>query len=238
MFGLKSKQFRDEVLNHWIASADDFTLPPQEFYQSVEAHISAIKIPGLEVGREEYEEGGPLSANRIYLRLIRERLAFDICAAPFGTRYYFSCRTVYSPARVALWHVLVVGLCFGCVYYGLQELLGVGFAVIAEVALVVAILSMFRRAVGTGLADVDATLLKIPVVGPIYERFFRKNTYFRQDTRLMYLDTVPNLVRMLAEDITGGKGIKLIRQYQVAPLLGELYKPLPVPEPDKEKKNT
>jgi len=86
---------------------------------------------------------------------------------------------------------------------------------------------MLRNAVALGLSDVDAMLLKSPVVGAIYERVFRKDTYYRQDTRLMYLDTIPQVVQKLADDVTGAKGIKLVRQYQISPLLGDLYKSLP-----------
>ena len=227
MLGTKSKQISDEVLNHWIASADEFTLSPQEFYEAAEKHLAALKIPGLEISRPEHAEGGFLSAKRMYLRMMRERLAFDVCAAQFGTRYFFSCRTIYSPATVKFWHVLVVCLFFAVVYAGLERLLGVNFALVAVAALVLAIGSTFRNVLVMGFTDIDATLLKIPAVGPIYERIFRKETYYRADTRLMYLDTVPAIIQALADEYTAAKGKKLIREYQVAPILGELYKPLP-----------
>jgi hypothetical protein len=214
MWGAKSNQIKDEVLNHWIASAD-------------EKELEALKIPGLEISRPEHAEGGLLSAKRMYLRLMRERLAFDVCASPFGTRYFFSCRTVYSPATIKLWHVLVVCLFFALVYDGLERLLGINFAAIALAGLVLAIGAMFRSVLTKGLSDIDAALLKIPAVGPIYERMFRRETYYRYDTRLMYLDTVPAVIQSLADEVTAAKGVKLIREYQVAPILGELYKPLP-----------
>ena len=78
-----------------------------------------------------------------------------------------------------------------------------------------------------GLHDVDALLLKLPAIGTIYERFFRKETYYRHDTRLMYLDTIPAIIEGLADEFTANKGVKLIRQYQIAPILGELYQPVP-----------
>jgi len=235
MFGYKSKRVSDEVLNHWIASADDFTLSPNEFYEAVEKKLAELKTPGLEISREEYEEGGILSDKRVYLRMIRERMAFDVCAAQFGTRYFFSSRTVYSPATVKLWHIIVVLFFFYAIFYGLSQYFAhLMLPVIIDVGLMVTMVLMFRNVALMGLHDVDAMLLKIPAIGPIYERFFRKDTYFRQVTRLMYLDTVPNLVQKLAEDFTGAKGVKLVRQYQVAPILGKLYKPLK-PRKDKPK---
>jgi hypothetical protein len=74
--------------------------------------------------------------------------------------------------------------------------------------------------------DVDASLLKTPVIGPIYEKLFRKETYYRQDTRLMYLQTVPAVVKEIAEEITTAKGVKLLKQYERKPILGELYQPV------------
>ena len=222
-----SKKIKDEVLNHWIASADDFTLSPGDFYEAAEKEIAALKIPGLETSREEYAEGGVLSDKRVYLRFIRERLAFDVCAAQFGTRYIFSCRTIYSPAVVKLWHIIILLVLVVVIHYELTQWLGVNLGSVALLALILSGCMMLRGVVTSGLNDIDAMLLKTPVIGPIYDKFFRKETYHRQDTRLMYLDTVPNVIQKLAEDITATKGVKLVRQYQVAPILGELYKPLP-----------
>ena len=82
-----------------------------------------------------------------------------------------------------------------------------------------------------GLKDLDATLIKSPVVGPIYENWFRKETYYRHDTRLMYCDTVDAIAKAKVEETTGAKGIKLIRFNEYSPIFGELYKPTIVPLP-------
>jgi len=231
MLGFKSK--KDEVLNHWISFADNFTFPAQEFYQSLEKELKERKVPGLEISRVEYAEGGLLSEQRIYLRLIRERLAFDTCAAPFGSGYFFSCRTVYSPVVVQLWQVLVVLGGFAGLYFLLAKYLGMVFAAIAVGTLVIAIAQVFRNTIAMKLGDLDTALLKIPIVSPIYEKWFRvKESYYRHDTRLMYLDLVPKLVQMLAEEVTAAKGVKLVRQYQCAPVLGELYKQQPLTKPE------
>ena len=77
-----------------------------------------------------------------------------------------------------------------------------------------------------GLSDLDNLLMKVPAIGPIYERWFRKETYYRYDARLMYLHVVSRLVKELAEELTAAKGIKLVTQFERAPVLGELYKPV------------
>lgn len=51
----------------------------------------------------------------------------------------------------------------------------------------------------------------------------------------MYRETVDAVVKAKVEEVTGAKGIKLIRFNEYSPILGELYKPtqvqLPRPEP-------
>ena len=225
IFGFKFK--KDEVLDHWISFADGFSQPPQEFYALVKKELDARKIPSMEMSDVEYAEGGLLSEKRIYLRMIRERLAFDLCAAQFGNSYFFSCRTVHSPPALRLWHIAAALLFFWIVFVQLVKLLGFLFACIAIVTLFIAIAEMFRNAVTMGLNDLDNALMKIPVVGPIYENWFRKETYYREDARLVYLKMVPEIVKKTAEDVTGAKGIKLVQQFERAPIFGELYKPVP-----------
>src|SRR5947208_895985 len=101
IFGFKNK--RGDVLDSWIGHADGFSCSPQEFYATVEQQLAARKIPSMEITRQEFAEGGLLSDQRTYLRLMRERLAIVTCAAPFGNIFFFSCRTVYVPALVRLW---------------------------------------------------------------------------------------------------------------------------------------
>src|SRR5579862_4478336 len=100
------KRKKDEVLQHSLVIAPSFSYSPKEFYDAVEKELAFHELPGLDISRVEYAEGGLLSDRRLYLRMIRERLAFDACAAPFGTDYFFSCRTVYSPVVIKLWHFL------------------------------------------------------------------------------------------------------------------------------------
>jgi hypothetical protein len=225
VFGFSNN--KGEVLKHWIAFAEGFTFPPEDFYTAIEKELTARKIPSMEIFRVEFAQGGWLSGKRTYLRMMRERLALDTCAAPFGTGYFFSCRTLYIPPLIRLWHLLVLFFFFNVIGALLIKPLGVTFAIVAEIGLVVAIASVLRNTVAMGLADLDAFLLKIPVLGVIYERIFREETYYRVDTRLVYLKTIPDLIQKLAEDIAGDKGVQLADQYECAPILGELYKPLP-----------
>lgn len=231
IFGFENK--KGEILDHWIAFLDSFTYSPDEFYRDIEKEIESRKIPGLRFSREVFSEGGLLSDRRIYLRLFRERLALYTCASTFGTGYFFSCRTVYVPALVRLWHILASLMFFNIVASLLLRPLGLMYACIASVTLMFALAAVLRNAAASALGDFDTFLLSVPIVSTIYEDWFRADTYWRIDARMVYLQRIPTLIREMAEEITAAKGAKLVKQYERAPIFGELYKPLPPNKPDK-----
>jgi hypothetical protein len=229
VFGFENK--KGDILDSWIVFADSFNFPPQEFYAAIEKEMTARKIPGMEISREEFSEGGLLSDKRIYLRLFRERLALYTCAAPFGTGYFFSFRAIYVPALVRLWHILVLWFFFVVINGLLIALLGFTFAGVAFITLLFAIAAVFRNATAAGVGDLDTLLLKIPIVSTVYENWFREDTFYRIDTRSMYLQTLPEIVRKLAEEVTAAKGVKLLPQQGILPVLGELSKGPPSIQP-------
>jgi len=233
IFGFENK--RGDILDHWIYSADGFNLAPAEFYGAVEQQIAARKIPGMTVARQEFAEGGLLSDQRIYLHLMRERLAIEACAAPFGNIYFFSCRTVYVPALVRLWHIVAALVFFNVTGALLIKPLGFTFAGIAELALLFALVGVLRNAGTSAFNDMDALLLKIPIVSTIYENWFRVDTYYREDTRTLYVKLLPKFIQDAAEEICGAKGVKLVRQHQYPPILKELFQPFAPREPEPPK---
>jgi hypothetical protein len=224
VFGFENK--RGDILDSWIFSAEGFSCSPKEFYAAVEQKLTTCKIPSMEVARQEFAQGGLLSDQRTYLRLMRERLAIVTCAAPFGSIFFFSCRTVYVPALVRLWHILAATIFFAAVGGLLVTLLGFSFAVVALIGLLFALAAVFRNASASALSDLDAFLLRMPVIATIYEDWFREDTYYRVDTRTLYLKTIPGMIQKLAEEVTGEKGIKLRKHYENVPLYGDLHQPL------------
>jgi len=215
-----------DVLSHWFTVLDGFASSTEEFYVAVEKELAARKVPGLTMARVEFAEGGVLSDKRVYLRMIRERLVFDVCAAPFGRAYFFSVRFAEIPAIIKPWQI---GICFVAflVIAGLAtKVLGVVGGSLALFVLAVALVWTLRNAISIGLEDLDASLVKSPVLGPIYERFFRKETYYRHDTRLLYHEIVSGVVKQKVEEVTAAKGVKLIRAHEHSPILDGLYKPV------------
>jgi hypothetical protein len=210
MFGIFEKK-KGEVIDHWYALVPGFNTSGKEFYEAIEKELKQREAPGLEMFRVDFAEGGVLSQKREYLRMTRERLVFDICAAQFGTAFFFSCRFAEIPAVVKLWELLVllIGLC-AVGFWGLM---------------------IFTRILGpVGIILFPCFLVALIIVA-IYEAWIRKETYYRHDTRLMYCDTVNAVVKAQVEETTGVKGIKLIRFMENCPMLNELYKPNPVALP-------
>ena len=229
VFGFENK--RGDLLDSWLRHADNFSFPPQEFYAQVEQDLAARKIPGMEISRVPFAEGGLLSDQRMYLRLMRERLCLDTCAAPFGNLFFFSCRTVYVRAKVRLWHILAALVFLFVIERLLIQPLGLTFATIAVIGLVFALAGVLRNASSGGCSDLDTLLLKIPVVATIYEDWFRVDTYYREDTRSLYLQLLPKFIEGLAEDTCAAKGTRLEPQFQPTPPVSDLNHPLP---PDKK----
>jgi len=110
-------------------------------------------------------------------------------------------------------------------------LLGFPFAVVALITLLFAIAAVFRNATGAAVSDLDTLLLRIPIVSTVYENWFREDTFYRVDTRSLYLQTLPEIVRKLAEEITAAKGVKLLPQQGHLPALSELGKSRPSIQP-------
>ena len=171
------------------------------------------------------------SDKRTYLHLVREQLAFDVCAAPFGQDFFFSCRTIFSVPLLNLWHVLLALSIFSSINLALVKPLGPVFGGVAGLTLLLAILVTCRNAVKAEFAFLDTLLLETPVLSPLYWVLFRRDTYYRQDTRMMYMEIVPKIIQEHLDHVTAAKGVTLVRQYERAPVFGDLYKPLP-PKPE------
>lgn len=223
--GLLKKFFspKEEVISHWYVPIDHFEFSTVEFYDKVVGALESRKVPGLESTREEINEGGLLSDKRLYLRLKRERLVFDICAAPFGTSYFFSFRLVELPLGIKPLEAFVIFVSLLIAYGVLSAIIGPITAIFGMVILLIGSAYFMRNMVSMGLKDLDANLIKTPIIGPLYECFFRKETYYREDTRLMYLTTVETITQAVVDEVIAAKGIKLIKRYERTPTGGKVY---------------
>ena len=211
------------VVSHWHKLFENFSYSSQEFYTSLERVIQKREVPSLEISRVEWQEGGLLSANREYLRLTRERLVFDICAAPFGTGFFFSSRLGEISPAINILHVLILLLLSGAVMQPLSSRFGIFLAPIYFVGGLVLVFFLLRYAAQGGLAGFDSFLLKVPVFGTIYERFFRPLTYYRIDLIHAYHAAVHAALMEAIDEITKAKGVRPLSEEERKPIMKDLY---------------
>ena len=204
----------------------------QEFYARVENALAVRQIPNASVTRVDWKEGGPLSARREYLRVQRERFVFDVCAAPFGTGFFVSVWCAERPLRIGLlmWISLILG--FGAflawmnmrafaVEMWLMEtfnLSGTG----ATVGLFGILLAAFLGTVIIVGSNLDLFMIGVPVIGVVYEKYFRKITYYRTDMMCMYRTAVRAAVKESIDEITKAQGISPPSEFEHKPIMREL----------------
>ena len=216
MFGIWKRK-KPTVHKHWYAVLLDFESSPSEFYDAIEQDLAARKLTGMEISRIDYAEGGLLSAKRGYLRMRRERLLFDVCSAPFGTTWFFSCRFSEIPVQLMLWEILVMLALLAGVLWFYASLFGWMLGPILFGASLLSLLMLMHNAVRLGLQDLDAALLQIPVVGAFYEVFARAETYYREDTRIAYCDIVDSIVRAKVEEFISAGGVQQVEFKDATP---------------------
>ncbi len=203
-----------EFIDHWCTLIESFQFSPQEFYARVEKALADRKIPEIELDRVDWKEGGPFSARREYLRITRERLMFDVCAAPFGTGFFVShwfgekpkkfgfilfCLFVLTSAIVLDW---IFKFPFGLYRYALRTSDGNMF-----VTLVAMIIALFLTLFGFYVV----WYLRSP-----------PETYYRYDVICMYQTAVHNAVVQVIDEIAEPKGISPLSEFDRRPVFRKL----------------
>jgi len=201
------------VYEQWITPILDFESNVSKFYAAVEDELKKWEVPDLITERITYKDGGPLSPAREYLRVRRENLVFDVCSAPFGKSWWFSSRAAVLPRNLRWWElfVFVFGLlwCAGAYWY----IFGVKIGSIAMGATLLMLLLMLMSARSwNGLDDLT---LRLPVLGALYEAWFRPESYYRDDARRMYVSMVDFFVREKVKEFAAAEGIDEVQFHEV-----------------------
>jgi hypothetical protein len=222
----------DGVLAHWATLIDGFQTSSLEFYGAVEAALSRREIPTIRFSRVDYQESGVLSNRREYLRVTRHHLRFDICAAPFGTGFFFSWWQVRPPLRFGLLFGLILVAFELFITHTLYKYLAhqqvLHFAPfwwkfgLATFGAFLAFLFLCCLAC-TGGDILEDFLLPIPVVGAFYQRFFNPMTYYEMDTTAMYRALVHAAVLEVIDGLTNSKGIRALAEHERKPILREFF---------------
>ena len=211
---------KPQVEGHWHSLIEGFSTSSLDFYELVKAGIARREIPDLNISQVEWKQGGLGAGKRVYLRVSREGLNFDICAAPFGTGYFFS----WWLAKIsrALLDLLFIFLCLfvafllyrsmsgtsgdgemmvsdpspGCAGLLLKPLIFFGFLLV---------LGFFVRYGDRGL---EPTVLSMPITGFFYGLIFRPSSYFNEDTAIMFRESVHHAVTEAIDQVTTAQGVR------------------------------
>jgi hypothetical protein len=211
----------EDLLDYWPELIEGMRFSTKEFYDRTEAALQARSIPQLEIRRVDVREGGFLTPRREYLRLRRERLVFDICAMPFGTGFYVSEWFWLQPRRLLILALLVLAAVSFLGHWGFMNtpiaiyryFLTVGIhptytrwiwtIAVPTAAVVVGFLG---SALWFGEA-LDGVLMRVPLVGYIYERWLRRVTYYREDRTQAFQAAAHSALCSVIDDICKAQGI-------------------------------
>jgi hypothetical protein len=232
MLGIWKKRKPIEIRPPTYALIDDFQGLTDEFYREIEDALIARELPGLEISRIDLREGNRLSSRREYLRLRRERLTFDVCSAPFGTSWFFCYRLAEIPAPFfRLDKVIVLGG-IALLVLGYVMLFGAIWGGIIIGLTLIGLMLVMKNALTLGLHDFDAWLLAVPILGRVYEEWFRGDSYHRRDTREMWGEMMDRILQEKIKQATAAQGIEHVQfieaQPDAHPMLARLMR-LPVP---------
>ena len=213
-----------EVISHWHVLLDDHHASALDYYVAVEEELKRREVPGLRTERVDYREGGVTTAKREYLRIARERLTFDLCAAPFGTGYFFSwwLATQRSPYAAFFGYVgLIVVVGALALFVGkLGMMIGLIMFLIALLASLAGV-EHFTRG---GNTDLEEAVQAIPLIGTLYNNFFKPATYYAHDTTLMFQESVRQAVSTVIASERSAQGLRALSPDEERPQIRDLLR--------------
>jgi hypothetical protein len=224
---------------------ENLQVSPKDFYAAAEASLRRREIPGLRTSHVMWSEGGVLGANREYLRVTGEQHTFDMCAAPFGTGFFFSSWAIKREARlvplfaivflvgtvvfqdIVLFLMRIGGSSFVWSYQQLhiwsaiQALPGLEY-LLAFLIGAFAVAAFVAIAARGGSMAGELAMLEIPFVGGIYKKVFAPDTYYRIDTLLMFQTAVHAAMLEAIDAQAGQKGVRALTDDERKPVFSAL----------------
>lgn len=213
-----------EVLSHWHTLIDNYNTSALDFYKAVEESINERQVPEVVTSRVDWHEGGVLSAKREYLRVTRRHLTFDICAAPYGTGYFFSTWLTVRPPDLA---VLYAWLILGSLPFVVSLFIAVFGFIKGSFIFLLSLLGgalLVRRLIQAGAVAWEDTILAMPVIGFLYRIIFRPTTYYSTDTRLMFQESVHRAVVEVIEGLRTAQGLRALSPEETKLTMQEIFR--------------
>lgn len=213
------------VLSNWATLVENMQASPKEFYSQVEEFVKKRDIPELQISRIMWKESGVLSADREYLRLTRGRYLYDICAAPFGTGFFFSSwMAEKSPSPIwAIGGFFVLAILAFYTFFAFVYVAGFSgflFWTMGLVGIFVVLIFLLSQE-DSQFADY---VFVVPYLGSFLEKLCRPNTYFRSDTESMFRTMVHNAVLEAVDATTKARGARELTSDERKPILRDFFK--------------
>jgi hypothetical protein len=181
------------VVSHWHQSIVGLSTSSLEFYNAIEVALNAKEVK-VRIERLNWNEGGVFSGQRTYLRVGHAQFVFDISAFPFGKDFYFSWwlgRRVPGAAGLIGCLGLVALPLIWATFFAMAGL--VWGTLLFVTVLGAAFLAMGQR-LQAGASETGDMVMAMPFFGAVFEKFFRPTTYYSEDTRIMFEETVHRVV--------------------------------------------
>ena len=217
---------------HSYQFVENFTISPQAFYQAVERNLLSRQVPSMSQTRIEYHEGSILSAKREYLRLRRDRIVFDVCAAPFGTGFFVSWRLVTRRRSLMKLCGMIGALGFlGIMMLSTLIAMTAGFGEALQVFFMLTFLLLLAETISiTGyfllhfwLTNMDNNLSASPHYGELYAWVIGRDTFYRIDTMLMFKESVTAAILQSINEFTGTEELRPGSDREAKPVMKELF---------------
>ena len=228
----------ENVVSHWHKLIENFQTSPIKFYADVEEALRRRGIPELKSTQVAWEEGGILSPRREYLRIFGEHHVFDVCAAPFGSGFFFSSWVSQQKAQGVLFLyllfvtvALLVTVALSGIIIGASRatglfgsLLGLGLGnpfVTGPISVLVVMwgVALLARA---GQFGPERAMLTIPLLGWFYARTFAPPTFYRLDTMYMFQSAVQSAIQEVINGLLVAKGRRSLNEGEFKPIERQL----------------
>ncbi len=176
-------------------------LSTQAIYKSIVDEVEKLNIPDVKCGPEVLHESGFFSAYRAYLQVRREFSELLVCAALVGNSYLISVRKIDRFPHTKWFHYVILP------FLALPAVIGGVFANgILGGVLVLAMSAALDWSVCRYAAHSTATVLsdhlpEVPVIGPLYLRWFRPDTFYRQDVHSVFVTLVNGIINQVISSL-------------------------------------
>lgn len=187
----------------------DFQVAPSAVYKGIMEEIARKELPDVRYGEAILHESGPFSPYRVYLQIRREFSEFFICAAPVGTSFFVSVRTIDRFPHVRWFHYLLVLIVLWVLWLLGLAWNGIAGGIVVPLLSLALVWSVFRYATYSTAAWLHEYLPEIPVLGALYLRFFRPDTFFRQDIHVAFLTLVDGVIRQVVQGLVPSEPLRV-----------------------------